>query len=220
MPAHRPLRPPRLLATLLALVALAACGKNEDAPQPRLQVQALLGAWHNVHLLRDGEPDDQATVKVNGEELRRAGEDGIYTSFLTSDLRAGDRVVLEVQSADLYVRGDGVVPPTPVLTAPLDGSTLGPDEDLAVSWTIASSPDWMWVSALWADWSYDDPGSAQERVEGTALAATIAGSELPPGKPLQVTVNGRNAGSLRGDVVPSSSSMWIDGAYDVVSVAR
>ncbi len=101
----------------------------------------------------------------------------------------------------MAVTGLGFLPDAPALTSPSSGASFTPGEDVAVTWTSPSDPDYFTV---WAEWSCGPSCGAGTRFEtaGSARALTIPAASLPSGVEISLIVFAYIDGTFSGDYRP------------------
>jgi hypothetical protein len=210
------------VAALSIVVALLACGSETDPRSDAASLEALVGlapgspnhprlevygcdigaGWANVCVRQEGVPVNDASVSVNGQDLPRfLSEDGAYSGSLPSRLAAGEKVFLEVTRGRSTVFGRGTIPGSPVLTSPAAGTTLASSEDIVVTWTSPSEPDYFTVWAQWSCGAGCGTGKSFDAAR-TARTLTIPASSLPSGQDVVLTVFAYNDGKLHRNYAP------------------
>ncbi len=210
----------RSIFAVLAGIALLAAGCGvSSTPAPALQVHGQdIGAGDaNVVVTQDGVAVGDAVVTVNGRVIPLADAamghySGAYPIVGTWDPAhavwdpTGEAVQLVVTRGPSRVTGTGAIPETPVLTAPANGSAVGPDGSIALTWTSRMDPDRFVVGVQWLC----DPttGVGMDFVApGSSRSLAIPGSALPygagpcpiAGQDLAVSVLAYDDGALAGD---------------------
>ncbi len=173
-------------------------------PPPRLQVYGrdIGDLAANVDVKRNGQPIDGAVVVVNGVVLSpRPGQAGTYSAYFDAPLSARSAVSLDVAAGDLRVTGLGALPDAPVLTSPWDGQWFTPGEDVTVTWTSPSDPDYFEVYAGWSC-GYGCGTGIWLEAAGTERTLTIPTASLPTMGLVDVSVFAYDDGSLSGDYEP------------------
>lgn len=153
-----------------------------------------------VAVMHAGEAVDDAAVWVNGELIPLAPTPGHYSGSFANALSPGQTISLEVRTVGSTVTGSGTIPEAPGLTSPLAGATFSPGEDVVVTWTAATEPDYFEVIANWSCGPWCGTGTSFVAA-AAARAFTIPASSLPSGD-VEFSVFAYNDGTLGGDYTP------------------
>jgi hypothetical protein len=181
--------------------------------------------WQNVSILQGGVRVNDATVRVNGQLMTHPDgwyEDGYYNGHLTSPVSTGGTIVLEVTRGTSTVTAIGTVPEPPFLTAPSDGATFSPSDDITVTWTSSTQPDRFSVNAQWSCGTNCGTGT-RLLAPGSARTLTIPASSLPSGQSITLSVFAYSDGVFSGDDYESYAAypgMNIRGEWNRVTVFR
>ena len=172
-------------------------------PPARLEVrgQDIGASGASVYVTQNGQGIDDAEVAVNGQVIPavpRAG--GWYLADFVAPVWAGDPVSLEVTRGGLRVTGLGTLPDAPFLTSPVNGTGLLPGQDVVVTWTSPTDPDYFEVNAHWPCGPSCGTGTSFT-VAGSARTFAIPPEALPTGS-IQLSVFAYDDGTLGGDYAP------------------
>lgn len=214
-------------ATAPAVVTGANVPGLNFSARPSLQVYGRdMGPyWQNVSILQGGVSVNDAMVRVNGQLMTHPDggyEDGYYSGHLTNPVSTGGTIVLEVTRATSTVTAIGTVPEPPFLTAPSDGATFSPSDDITVTWTSSTQPDRFFVNAQWSCGTSCGTGTRYP-APGSARTLTIPASSLPPGQSITLSVFAYSDGRFSGDDYEPYAEypgMNIRGEWNRVTVFR
>ncbi len=216
-----------IFAALAGMALLAAGCGGTSTPAPALQVQGqdIAPGYANVIVTQDGIPVGDAAVTVNGQAIPvAAATEGRYYGTYPLDPRwdpaagardsTGQPVKLVVKRGPSLVTATATIPEAPVVTSPIDGSSVAPDGSISVTWTSARSPDRFEVSVEWiCGPACGGAGvGVPFRASGSSRSLTIPGSALPygtgpfdiSGQDLAVTVFAYEDGAFAGDYEPAT----------------
>lgn len=196
----------------ILVLSLSSCDGDNGSDEPmdpdgsdiRYLVQGsdMGNRFQNVEVLGDGtDPVTDATVTVNGVALDHV-DGGFYSGQLSSNVPAGDPIVLVVQIGEQVITGTDVMPEAPAVTGPADGSTFSTTDDIVVTWTSASDPDRFSISAVWVE---GNAGRAMRFDASASLRSlTISAADLPTGPEIEIRVFSYNDGSFSGPFMEGS----------------
>jgi hypothetical protein len=173
-------------------------------PPPTLQVrgQDMGGYWENIIVARNNTPIDDAVVVVNGQVIPHSpAARGLYVGTLQAPLSPGDAVVLDVTSGAIQVRGVGMLPHAPVLTAPSSGAVVRQGQDVVVTWASPSDPEYFEVSANWSCGALCGTGTSFGAA-GQARTLRIPAGSIPVLGPVDLQVFAYDDGAFSGDYSP------------------
>lgn len=194
-----------LVLAILALALLQACECTPTDPGDgslyRIQGTDMGPMHQNILVYRDGQLLDDATVTVNGVVIPRT-DSGFYQGKLPAQVPVGSPLALEVSAGGVIVRGTGMVPETPQITAPAMGSSFAPGDTITVRWTSETTPERFEVTAGWPV----SGGNAGKSFAAPAAARSldVPASEFPPGTEVTIDVFAYNDGSFTGPAAPDS----------------
>ncbi|MEJ2215870.1 MAG: hypothetical protein P8099_04570 [Gemmatimonadota bacterium] len=139
---------------------------------------------------------------MNGVAIPHTGA-GLYQGQLPGVVGAGSPIdlVLGGDGLIIYATGNGTVPETPVLNAPVAGATFDAGDSITVTWTSATNPDRFVVSGSSV---FDGATSKTYTAAGATRELRIAASDFPAGADLSLSVVACNDGSFTGLVHPDS----------------
>ncbi len=187
------------------------------APSIHYFVIALLGgAGGNVDVLRgrDGSVVSVA-VTVNGEAFADIG-DGRYKKFpLDTPVSTGGTLELEI-TGEATASAIGIVPETPVVTEPADGSSFPAGDEVIISWTSTVDSDQFIIWLSWTDgatW-----GNRNFPVSGDIRSLTVPADELPTGIPISLTLTAYNYSTLSGPVVYPSRMQVSESSFSTFTL--
>ncbi len=157
--------------------------------------------WQNVSIIQGGVRVNDAIVNVNGQLMTHPDgwyEDGFYSGHLTSIVPTGGTIVLEVTRGTSTVTAIGRAPEPPILTAPSDGATFSPSDDITVTWTSSTQPDRFSVNAQWSCGASCGTGT-RVLAPGSVRTSTIPARSLPSGQSITLSVFAYSDGMFSGD---------------------
>ena len=127
------------------------------------------------------EPVADATVTINGIEIPFLSGSR-YSQSLPEALEAGDTFDLVVEIGTDIITCTDVVPPKPVITAPIDGDSIDQGTSLVVEWTSETDLDRFQVSA------YPCDTNCRVTVDGDARSAVLDTSAFSTTDPVDIRV--------------------------------
>jgi hypothetical protein len=154
----------------------------------------------NVAVNHGGARVEDAVVRADGTLIPFSDLTQRFSGYLERVLQPGEALSLEVTSGGATVRGSGVIPDVPVLTAPSDGASLSAGADLLVGWTSSTSPEYFEVDVQWPYVLGGHEGRSFHAA-GDDRSAVIPAGDIPDGE-IYVRVMAYNDGALIGDYVP------------------
>lgn len=190
------------MIALGTMVALGCDDERVTAPEviPLLITGDLTPEVQLVSITRGGQTVTDALVTVNDLAIpHQLNSPGSYRA--ARDLPTGP-LVLEVTADGQAVQMTGIMPDTPVLTAPAAGTDFALADSITVTWTSVTSPDSFEVSIEAADFG----GGSSLFASSTARELKFASGDFPglAGRDVLITVLAHTGGSFSGPAEPDS----------------
>ena len=96
--------------------------------------------YQSLGVYRGRIPVTNAVLTVNGFRIPHVSG-GLYTGNLPEPVPAGDTLKLKLEVDGEAFEAPGEVPPTPVITAPVAGSTIAVSDPVNLIWNSPTNPD-------------------------------------------------------------------------------
>jgi hypothetical protein len=155
---------PIVLMVGLALVNMDCGGSKGNPPLLRVYGSDMSDYYENVYVdSYEGVAIVDAQVTVNGTTMPYNSDLSLYNGTLNSTVPVGGSITLEVTSGASTVTATGTIPEPPVLTTPSNNATFKSTDNITVTWTSSTNPDYFDVSAGYSCWRVQAMRRQRER---------------------------------------------------------